>query len=87
MTIRGKCTVLFCFVCFTAAMFSGCGPKQSATGTAGEVTGSVKVDGSSTVYPITEAVAEELRTVHPGIQVTVGISGTGGGMKKFIAYT
>ena len=85
MMIRGNCTVLFCFVCFTAAMFSGCGPKQSATGTAGQVTGSVKVDGSSTVYPVTEAVAEELRTVHPGIQVTVGISGTGGGMKKFTA--
>ena len=75
--IRGNRATLFCYSLFTIAMFSGCGPKQSATGTAGQVTGSVKVDGSSTVYPVTEAVAEELRTVHPGIQVTVGISGTG----------
>lgn len=43
----------------------------------------IKVDGSSTVYPITEAVAEEFRKVQPKINVTVGISGTGGGFKKF----
>lgn len=50
---------------------------------AGSLSGSVKIDGSSTVYPITEAVAEEFRTVQPKVKVTVGISGTGGGMKKF----
>ncbi|HNC73472.1 MAG TPA: PstS family phosphate ABC transporter substrate-binding protein, partial [Elusimicrobiota bacterium] len=43
----------------------------------------IKIDGSSTVYPITEAVAEEFMKTHPDIQVTVGISGTGGGFKKF----
>jgi phosphate transport system substrate-binding protein len=44
----------------------------------------VKVDGSSTVYPITEAVAEEFqKTEKNAIRVTVGISGTGGGFKKF----
>jgi len=44
----------------------------------------VKIDGSSTVYPITEAVAEEFQTAQRGaIKVTVGISGTGGGFKKF----
>ena len=42
----------------------------------------VKVDGSSTVYPITEAVAEEFQK-ETGIKVTVGVSGTGGGFKKF----
>jgi phosphate transport system substrate-binding protein len=47
--------------------------------------GTVKVDGSSTVYPITEAVAEEFQKRHPGVKVTVGISGTGGGFKKFAA--
>jgi phosphate transport system substrate-binding protein len=45
--------------------------------------GAVKVDGSSTVYPITEAVAEEFKAAAPGVNVTVGISGTGGGFKKF----
>src|SRR3989337_2649874 len=43
----------------------------------------VKVDGSSTVYPITEAVAEEFQGAEKGkTRVTVGISGTGGGFKK-----
>ena len=44
----------------------------------------VKVDGSSTVYPITEAVAEEFQKAKKNaVKVTVGISGTGGGFKKF----
>ena len=44
----------------------------------------VKIDGSSTVYPITEAVAEEFQISKKGaVKVTVGISGTGGGFKKF----
>src|SRR3989337_3289914 len=43
----------------------------------------IKIDGSSTVYPITEAVAEEFQKAEKGkIKVTVGISGTGGGFKK-----
>ena len=45
----------------------------------------VKIDGSSTVYPVTEAVAEEFQNANRGkIKVTVGISGTGGGFKKFV---
>ncbi len=43
----------------------------------------IKVDGSSTVYPITEAVAEEFQKANKNVKVTVGISGTGGGFKKF----
>lgn len=44
----------------------------------------IKIDGSSTVYPITEAVAEEFQKEKKGVmRVTVGISGTGGGFKKF----
>lgn len=44
----------------------------------------VKIDGSSTVYPVTEAVAEEFQKEQKGaVKVTVGISGTGGGFKKF----
>ena len=45
----------------------------------------VKIDGSSTVYPITEAMAEEFQKANADIKVTVGISGTGGGFKKFCA--
>jgi phosphate transport system substrate-binding protein len=44
----------------------------------------IKIDGSSTVFPITEAVAEEFQKAQKGkVRVTVGISGTGGGFKKF----
>jgi len=43
----------------------------------------IKVDGSSTVFPITEAVAEEFQKSQKGAKVTVGVSGTGGGFKKF----
>lgn len=49
------------------------------------LSGAIKVDGSSTVYPITEAVAEDFGKQHRGVKVTVGISGTGGGFKKFCA--
>ncbi len=45
----------------------------------------VKIDGSSTVYPIIEAVSEEFSKANPKIRVTAGVSGTGGGFKKFIA--
>ena len=43
----------------------------------------IEIDGSSTVYPITVAVAEEFRKSHQDVQIPVGISGTGGGMKRF----
>ncbi len=56
-----------------AAMMSGVAIAQT-----------VKIDGSSTVYPVTEAVAEEFQKSKKGtMKVTVGISGTGGGIKKF----
>jgi phosphate transport system substrate-binding protein len=45
----------------------------------------VEIDGSSTVFPITEAVAEEFIAANRGTQVTVGVSGTGGGFKRFCA--
>ncbi len=48
-----------------------------------QLSGSVRVDGSSTVYPLTEAVAEEFSKQHRRVRVTVGFSGTGGGFKKF----
>ncbi len=47
--------------------------------------GTVKIDGSSTVFPVTEAVAEEFGHKYPRVRVTIGISGTGGGFKKFSA--
>jgi phosphate transport system substrate-binding protein len=60
-----------------------CGGKKTTENNTSEIAGEVKIDGSSTVYPITEAVAEEFRVDHPNTRVTAGISGTGGGFKKF----
>lgn len=48
-----------------------------------EFSGDIKIDGSSTVYPISEAVAEEYRAEQSKVRVTIGVSGTGGGFKKF----
>ncbi len=48
----------------------------------GKLRGTVRIDGSSTVFPITEAVAEEFENVAPRVRVPVGVSGTGGGFKK-----
>jgi phosphate transport system substrate-binding protein len=64
------------------AVFAGCTqPEVDST----KLSGAVKVDGSSTVFPIAEAVAEEFRKTEPGVKVTVGRSGTGGGFQKFCA--
>ena len=57
--------------------------KNETTTDATALTGDIKIDGSSTVYPITEAVAEEFRAEQPRVNITVGVSGTGGGFKKF----
>lgn len=48
-----------------------------------KLSGSIKADGSSTVYLITEAMAVDFKKVHSGVSIAVGISGTGGGFKKF----
>ena len=46
--------------------------------------GDIEIDGSSTVFPITQAVAEEFMiNYQPDLRITVGVSGTGGGMKRF----
>ncbi|AFY69689.1 phosphate ABC transporter substrate-binding protein, PhoT family [Thalassoporum mexicanum PCC 7367] len=50
-----------------------------------ELSGEVIIDGSSTVAPISKAVAEEFAAVNPGVKVPVGTSGSGGGFKKFCA--
>jgi phosphate transport system substrate-binding protein len=69
---------------------AACGTEEAGkTGGAGEnnkqLSGEVKIDGSSTVYPIMEAVSEEYQMIQPDVKVSVGLSGTGGGFKAFIA--
>lgn len=67
-----------------ALFIVGCGGNaQEQNDSEQALIGTIKVDGSSTVYPITEAVAEEFRAEAPKVKVTIGVSGTGGGFKKF----
>jgi len=88
---RGPLLPAFAALVLGAALFlSACGDGGggSKSPTAGatpspQLSGGIEGDGSSTVFPITEAVAEEFRKVQPDVDVTVGISGTGGGFKKF----
>ena len=71
------------FVAVIAVMLaSACGGGSSSS-SASASGGLVTLDGSSTVFPISEAVAEEFQRTNPGTRVTVGISGTGGGFQKF----
>jgi phosphate transport system substrate-binding protein len=50
-----------------------------------KLSGEIKIDGSSTVFPLTEAAAEEFNKEHTDVRVPVGVSGTGGGFKQFCA--
>ena len=71
------------FVLGSALLLSACGGNSGNTEEGDSASGSISIDGSSTVYPITEAVAEEYRSEASEVQVTVGVSGSGGGFKKF----
>lgn len=66
---------------FVALGFFGLGASSTAQA---QLSGRVKVDGSSTVAPIMMAAAEMFRAKEPKVEVTVGVSGTGGGFKKFL---
>ena len=65
----------------TSFVLFSCGGKKQEQN---QLTGTINIDGSSTVYPITEAVAEEFKKVYPNVKVAVALSGTGGGFKKFV---
>jgi phosphate transport system substrate-binding protein len=51
----------------------------------GGLSGSIQIDGSSTVFPVSEAAAEDFMLTNPGVRITVAFSGTGGGFKRFCA--
>ena len=67
----------------SAALQTVAGSAQSADVERANLKGTIEIDGSSTVAPVTEAVAEEFRAVAPKVLVNVGISGSGGGFKRF----
>ncbi len=63
----------------------GSSDDESSASGSGDLSGSIRIDGSSTVAPLTEAVAEEFQAENPDVKVTVGTAGTGGGFEKFCA--
>ncbi|MGB2716035.1 MAG: PstS family phosphate ABC transporter substrate-binding protein [Vicinamibacterales bacterium] len=69
--------------CLIALSAVACGGDSANRASSSGSPSLITVDGSSTVFPITEAVAEEFQRANPGTRVTVGTSGTGGGFQKF----
>ena len=70
-------------VALILGLTAACGSGDQTSNGQGGLSGVIEIDGSSTVGPISEAVAEEFSKVHPDVQVNVSISGTGGGFKRF----
>jgi len=90
-----KKSILLALLLVLTAALSGCGGDGRGDDEAGDTTttetsaggeglsGRIQADGSSTVGPFTTAAAERFREVEPDVQVTVGVSGTGGGFERF----
>ena len=90
ITRLGKIASVALLIVLLGALAAGCGRGRGGGGagttaaTGGEgLSGRIQADGSSTVGPYTTAAAERFRDVEPGVQVTVGVSGTGGGFERF----
>lgn len=82
--------ILGAAACVAAMFVVGCGqsaPDQTSGGGGGgaNLSGTIAVDGSSTVFPISQALAEMFMDENSGVKVTVNLSGTGAGFKKLIA--
>ena len=89
---QGRILLLVLAAGLVALAATACGRSDSnssgtsaGTGTGGNLSGRIEADGSSTVGPFVTAAAEDFQAQNPGVQVTVGISGTGGGFERFCA--
>ncbi len=79
--IKHPILILSIFLILLSCVISGCaGSDSDSSGKSNEIL----IDGSSTVFPISQAVAEEFRKGREEVQIPVGISGTGGGFKRFV---
>ncbi len=97
MRFRKKALITVSVMLILAMLtLTGCGSQQNAAQPSQEqpaeqpaeqvkLSGEIRIDGSSTVFPITEAMAEEFTALNPDVKIPVGVSGTGGGFKKFAA--
>ncbi len=79
MSMRALSTLLGCTAAL-ALVGAGCGGDDGGSGT-----GKITIDGSSTVGPFATKASEDFRAENPGVQITVGVSGTGGGFERFCA--
>ena len=93
MTNKRETITKLALILGVLGLLAGCGGGRGgsdASGTAtaagtggGDLSGRIEADGSSTVGPYTTAAAEQFQAQEPGVQVTVGVSGTGGGFERF----
>ena len=79
--LLGRGSVIGLLLLMVSALLIACSGDDEEQSSS--LSGTVEIDGSSTVFPISEAVAEEFNKVHPNVRVNVGVSGTGGGFKRF----
>ena len=84
--MKRKWWLVFAASAVLALTAAACGGDDDDDGgSGGNLSGDIRVDGSSTVAPLTEAMAEQFKSENPNVNVTVGTSGTGGGFEKFCA--
>jgi phosphate transport system substrate-binding protein len=82
---NGKARPALAGAALVALALTACSSNPANGGGSGELSGEVKIDGSSTVAPLSEAAAELFSDEAPQVKVSVGTSGTGGGFEKFCA--
>jgi phosphate transport system substrate-binding protein len=81
---RERTSIIVVAISALVLLTAACGGGSSNNDQGGNgLSGTIRVDGSSTVGPLTEAAAEFFQQENAGVQITVGISGTGGGFEKF----
>jgi phosphate transport system substrate-binding protein len=84
-----KTLITFAACCALALGAAACGDDDEASGNSGggggNLSGNIKIDGSSTVAPFAQAAQEAFQGENPSVKITVGTSGTGGGFEKFCA--
>jgi phosphate transport system substrate-binding protein len=89
VTSRFKLWAVLISVAVLAVGVAACGDDDDDNGGGGgggeNLSGTIRIDGSSTVAPLTEAIAEGFQSENPDVRVTVGTSGTSGGFEKFCA--
>ncbi|KXG74397.1 PstS family phosphate ABC transporter substrate-binding protein [Thermotalea metallivorans] len=88
--LKKKMAITAMILALIMLALAGCGSKsgnqshQEPAVQEARLSGEIKIDGSSTVFPITEAIAEEFIAMYPEVKIPIGVSGTGGGFKKFV---